>query len=79
MILLSLNNEEMEAIKTLAAPLALWQRDRFLKDVARELERHNKEIGPGLVAKIARSAQRRILDGSDKAARANARFRRRTD
>jgi hypothetical protein len=74
----SLSDEELRTVQTAATPLARWQRDRFLKDVARELERH-EEIGAGVVARVARSVQRRILDGSDKAARAASKFRRRVD
>jgi hypothetical protein len=76
---LSLDDQDMETIRTLAAPLVPWQRDRFLKEVARELERHEKELGPGVIARVARSVQKRILDGSDRAARAANKFRRRAD
>jgi hypothetical protein len=71
--LLSLDDEQLAIIKTSAAPLQPWQRDRFLKDVAREIERHSGEIGPGVMARIARMAQRRLLNGSA------AKFRRRVD
>jgi hypothetical protein len=77
---ISLDDAELAVIKTCATPLRPWQRDRFLKTVARELERHSGELGPGVISRIARSAQQQILNGGSAALeRAAAKFRRRID
>jgi hypothetical protein len=65
---LALDDESLDALKTAAAPLRPWQRDLFLKIVARLLEQV-EPLGAGAVARVARSVQRRILRGEIKVVR----------
>jgi hypothetical protein len=69
--LIWLDDESLDALKTAATPLAPWQRDLFLKTVARELgQASDAQNGAGTVAKVARAVQKRILDGALKPPRA---------
>ena len=55
---LQLSDEEMQAVLAAAAPIALGERDRFLRELADELVQHSKsKIGPGLVHRVARQVQ----------------------
>jgi hypothetical protein len=53
---------EMDTIKMMALPLPPWQRDEFFQAVAIALQAH-RELGPGLVHRVAAEEQRRILRG----------------
>jgi hypothetical protein len=57
---LALDDEQLNIVKTYANPLVPWQRDRYLRTLARELERC-ETIGSGTIARIARDVQQRIL------------------
>jgi hypothetical protein len=59
--LLSLSDDELAAVMAHAQPLAPSARAAFLIDVAAELKRY-QEVGPGLVGRICRDAQRRHFD-----------------
>jgi hypothetical protein len=56
---ISLTDDELLIVMSAARPLAPQDRDRFLRDVAGELEKYRSDIGPGLTARICRDAQRR--------------------
>jgi hypothetical protein len=71
---IALDDEALTALRSAAAPLAPWQRNLFLKLVAHELEQV-ETIGAGVVDRVAKTVQRRILRGDIKPAR----FRRRAD
>jgi hypothetical protein len=57
---LALDDEQLNIIKTYANPLVPWQRDRYLRTLARELQR----CGSGNLARIAQSVQKAILNGA---------------
>ena len=59
---ISLTDAELEVVMSAARPLQPHERDQFLRDVAAELERYRSDIGPGLVARVAREAQRKVFD-----------------
>jgi hypothetical protein len=54
---LALTDEQVDALARIAAPLQPRDRRLFLEDVAREL--NGREIGPGLLHRIAVECQRR--------------------
>jgi hypothetical protein len=66
--ILSFDDQELAALRSAAAKLLPQQRDRFLRDVARELGRC-REIGPdtvpNTVARVATVVQRRLANGDD--------------
>jgi hypothetical protein len=57
---ISLSDDELAIILSAAQPLAPQDRSRFLQDVAAELGRY-QEVGPGIVSRVTREAQRRYL------------------
>jgi hypothetical protein len=59
--LLSLSDDELEAVMAAAVPLAPRSRDVFLREVAAELRRY-QDIGPGLVGRVCRELQRKHFD-----------------
>jgi len=61
---LSLSNEEKDLLLALAAPIDQARRDRFLREVAQELEASTAQagIGPGALHRAARTVQRRFFD-----------------
>jgi hypothetical protein len=72
---ISLDDESLAIVTTLATPLPPWRRTQFLRDVASELRHHNGPIGPGLVARVAQGVQRRHLGGAAEANRRRAQAR----
>jgi hypothetical protein len=63
---LQLSDEQMDALVRIAAPLIPSDRRLFLEDVARAL--NGREIGPGLLHRVAVECQRKYwspnaLDG----------------
>ena len=56
-MLLSLNDDECNAVQAAAAPIHPLQRDTFLKALAVELERH-PVVGPGVVHRRAAELQK---------------------
>ena len=48
--------------RSAAQPLAPEDRARFLQDVAAELEKLRSDLGPGLIARVTRDAQKRHFD-----------------
>jgi hypothetical protein len=67
-VLISFSDHELAALRTAATPLSPEQRDRFLRDVANELG-HCREIGPGVVARVATAVQRRLVNGNSQGRR----------
>jgi hypothetical protein len=60
--MLSLSDQELDVLMTLAAPLDPAMRDPFLRAVAIELGRYQPEaIGPGLVSRVGRELQRQFV------------------
>jgi len=57
---LSLSDSELAVIVEAASPLAPDRRAEFLQTVAAELGKH-RELGEGLVARVARDAQRKVF------------------
>lgn len=55
--MLRLSDEQIDALTRIAAPLSPTDRQSFLQDVAREL--NGREIGPGILHRIAVECQRR--------------------
>jgi hypothetical protein len=58
---LRLKDDELDAVYRAARPLEPHQRDAFLQRVADELA-NCPEIGPGIVARACRTAQREFFD-----------------
>jgi hypothetical protein len=54
---LALTDEQVDTLTRIATPLAPHQRQSFLEDVARELT--GREVGPGLLHRVAVECQRR--------------------
>jgi hypothetical protein len=54
---LALTDEQVDALTRIAAPLSPRDRRLFLEDVAREL--NGREVGPGLLHRVAVECQRR--------------------
>jgi hypothetical protein len=65
---IALSDDELDAIMRAAQPLAPHVRDDFLRHVAEQLSAC-AEIGPGVVARACRTAQKQFFDpplqGSD--------------
>jgi hypothetical protein len=60
--MVSLSDDEMQAVMELAAPVCPYDRGRFLQSIADELSRYPPERrGPGLVRQIALRHQQRLL------------------
>jgi hypothetical protein len=76
---LSLDDQELETIRTAATPFFPRQRAKFLSDVMAALQ-GQETVGPGTVARIAKAIQARYMSGdSGKREKAEKRFKRRTD
>jgi hypothetical protein len=54
---IALTDDELQNIMAAASPLPPWQRDQFLNAVAAALK--GRDLGPGLVHRIAIEEQRR--------------------
>jgi hypothetical protein len=61
---LNLTADELLIIENCARPIPVQDRDRFLRDVADRLAEF-RELGPGLVSRVAREAQRRVFRPPD--------------
>jgi hypothetical protein len=59
---IAVTTEELATIRAMALPLPPWQRDEFFQAVAAAL-RGQREIGAGLVHRVAAAEQRRLLRG----------------
>src|SRR5262249_7881468 len=60
--MVSLSDDEMQAVMELAAPVCPYDRGRFLRSIADELSGYPPERrGPGLVRQIALRHQQRLL------------------
>jgi hypothetical protein len=63
---LSLSTEELDLLLALAQPIEQRERERFLREVAQELEAASAQTGigpgPGVVHRMARTVQRRFFD-----------------
>jgi hypothetical protein len=63
---LHLSDEEMDLLLGLARPIDQSQRERFLQEVAQEIEAAAEQTGiapgPGVVHRVARAVQRRFFD-----------------
>jgi len=64
MSLIKLTDDELTAVMSAAAPLAVDRRDAFLQEVATALARCT-EIGPGAVYRVVRETQRLFFDAPD--------------
>jgi hypothetical protein len=58
--MLSLNDDEYQAVMQAAGPVHPTQRSAFLRALAKELELH-PIVGPGLVHRLAADIQRRYV------------------
>jgi hypothetical protein len=58
--MISLDDQELAIVMTLAAPLHPHRRSAFLQAVVEEASKHS-EIGPGLVSRIGRAVQKTFL------------------
>ena len=58
--MLSLSDDELRNILDNAQPLAPEDRSKFLEAVAEELGKF-RDLGPGLVGRVAREAQKRYF------------------
>ena len=56
-----LKRAELRIVMSAAQPLQPHEREKFLRDVASELEKLRSDLGPGLVSRIAREAQRQYF------------------
>ena len=61
---IALSDDQLSAIMSAARPLAPWQRDGFLRDIAEELVKL-PEIGSGALHRIITTVQRRHFDAPD--------------
>jgi hypothetical protein len=59
---LQLNDDELAVLLELAAPIDQRQRDRFLHEVAAEIEASGQVGGVGGVHRVGRVVQRRFFD-----------------
>lgn len=59
--MLSLSDEELNAIISLARPIEAAMRDAFLRGMAKELARYRDSIGPGLIFRVGKQLQREFL------------------
>jgi hypothetical protein len=59
--MISLSDEEMDAITELAAPILPSHRGAFLEAVAVELQAHPDAIGVGSISRVGRQLQPRFL------------------
>jgi hypothetical protein len=59
-----LTDDELDAVMLAARPLAPHLRDVFLQEVAGALASY-VEVGPGVVARVCREAQRKFFDPPD--------------
>jgi hypothetical protein len=62
MPLIRLSDDELTAVFAAARPLAVHQRDAFLRQVADELRHCNGDVGPGDVFRAIKAAQRSHFD-----------------
>jgi hypothetical protein len=60
--MISLSDEQLKQVMELARPLAPWQRDQFLRAVARNLD--GVEVGDDTVHSAAIAAQREVINGA---------------
>jgi hypothetical protein len=58
-----LSDSELDAVMAAARPLPVDRRDAFLQAVAAELR--GREIGPGVVYRVAAQVQREFFDPPD--------------
>jgi hypothetical protein len=63
--MISLTDEQLDAVLAAARPLAVEDRDPFIRAIAHELEQHNGSIGPGTVHRCIRDVQKRFFDPPD--------------
>jgi len=56
---LAISDESLKLLLELSYPLSAIDRSSFLEDVAREL--HGREIGDGVVGRVARMVQKKYL------------------
>jgi hypothetical protein len=59
--MITLSDDELDAVMRAAQPLRASDRDQFLRALAFELEKHT-DIGPGLVHRVIRDLQKRYFD-----------------
>jgi hypothetical protein len=59
---LALDDDAMDAIMAAAKPLAVLDRDEFVRAVAFELARNPDSVGPGSVHRAIRSVQKKFFD-----------------
>lgn len=71
---LRLTDDELTAVFQAARPLAPYQRDSFLQEVASELARAG-EVGPGTVNRAVRAVQKRFFDPPELGHRDYAKYR----
>jgi hypothetical protein len=62
--MLSLSDEERDAILAACKPLPAYARDAFLREIATTLEGY-RELGPGLVFRTIAQVQRKHFDPPD--------------
>jgi len=60
--MIALNDEQLRTVMQFAQPLPRWQRDRFLRAVARNLD--GVPIGDGSVHHAAVAAQREVINAA---------------
>jgi hypothetical protein len=60
---LRLSDDELSAVMAAARPIAVAQRDAFLRAVAAALG--GRELGPGVVHRVCAETQRRFFDPPD--------------
>ena len=58
---IKLSDNELDAVRAAARTLPVEMRDAFLQAVAHALRRCNGDIGPGLVHRVVRELQPRVL------------------
>jgi hypothetical protein len=59
--MIALDDEQLDAVMALAAPLTPAQRGPFLEALASELRAHPGEIGVGAIYRVGGGLQRRFL------------------
>ena len=59
--MIALDDAAMAAVLDAARPLAVRDRDPFLRALAQELAKHG-DIGPGLIHRLAADLQRRFFN-----------------
>jgi hypothetical protein len=58
--MISLTDQQLQQVMSLASPIPIERRDKFLRELARELRRRG-DVGPGELQRLCVEVRRRIM------------------